>query len=42
MLADPEIAAVALATPAVTHYKMAKAAMEAGKMFSLKSRSQSM
>jgi len=31
VLSDPEIAGVALATPAVTHYKMAKAAMEAGK-----------
>jgi len=31
VLADPEIAAVALATPAVAHYTMAKAAMEAGK-----------
>jgi len=30
-LADPAIAAVALATPAVAHYSMAKAAMEAGK-----------
>ncbi len=31
VLNDPEIAAVALATPAVSHYAMAKAAMEAGK-----------
>src|SRR6266850_6193654 len=31
VLADPSIAAVALATPAVTHYEMAKAALEAGK-----------
>lgn len=31
VLADPEITAVALATPAITHYEMAKAAMEAGK-----------
>ena len=31
ILADPSIAAVALATPAVTHYGMAKAALEAGK-----------
>lgn len=31
MLAAPEIAAVALATPAVTHYEMAKAALNAGK-----------
>ncbi len=29
--ADPSIAAVALATPAVTHFEMAKAALEAGK-----------
>ncbi len=28
---DPTITAVALATPAVTHYEMAKAALEAGK-----------
>src|SRR3989454_11305660 len=31
VLADPAITAVALATPAVTHYEMAKAALEAGK-----------
>jgi UDP-2-acetamido-3-amino-2,3-dideoxy-glucuronate N-acetyltransferase len=31
VLSDPSIAAVALATPAVTHYEMAKAALEAGK-----------
>src|SRR3954471_1257305 len=31
VLSDPEIAAVALATPAVSHYDMAKAALEAGK-----------
>jgi UDP-2-acetamido-3-amino-2,3-dideoxy-glucuronate N-acetyltransferase len=31
VLADPLIDAVALATPAVTHYEMAKAALEAGK-----------
>ena len=31
VLANPEISAVALATPAVTHYEMAKAALEAGK-----------
>src|SRR5207247_11330166 len=31
VLADPSIAAVALATPAVTHYEMTKAALEAGK-----------
>ena len=31
VLADPEIAAVALATPAVTHHALAKAAMLAGK-----------
>src|SRR5256714_7992197 len=31
VLADPSIRAVALATPAVTHYEMAKAALEAGK-----------
>jgi UDP-2-acetamido-3-amino-2,3-dideoxy-glucuronate N-acetyltransferase len=31
VLADPGIKAVALATPAVTHYEMAKAALEAGK-----------
>jgi UDP-2-acetamido-3-amino-2,3-dideoxy-glucuronate N-acetyltransferase len=31
VLADPSIDAVALATPAVTHYQMAKAALEAGK-----------
>ena len=30
-LADPEIQAVALATPAVTHFEMAAAALEAGK-----------
>src|SRR5437867_12597269 len=31
VLSDPSIAAVALATPAVTHYEMAKAALGAGK-----------
>jgi UDP-2-acetamido-3-amino-2,3-dideoxy-glucuronate N-acetyltransferase len=31
VLADPTLAAVALATPAATHYAMAKAALEAGK-----------
>lgn len=31
VLADPAITAVALATPAVAHYEMAKAALEAGK-----------
>jgi UDP-2-acetamido-3-amino-2,3-dideoxy-glucuronate N-acetyltransferase len=31
VLADPTITAVALATPAVNHYEMAKAALEAGK-----------
>jgi UDP-2-acetamido-3-amino-2,3-dideoxy-glucuronate N-acetyltransferase len=31
VLSDPSIAAVALATPAVTHYEMAKAVLEAGK-----------
>src|SRR5262245_20432482 len=31
VLADPAIDAVALATPAVTHFAMAKAALEAGK-----------
>src|SRR5215470_3165115 len=31
VLADPNIQAVALATPAVTHYELAKAALEAGK-----------
>ncbi len=31
VLADPSIRAVALATPAVTHFEMAKAALEAGK-----------
>jgi UDP-2-acetamido-3-amino-2,3-dideoxy-glucuronate N-acetyltransferase len=31
VLADPAITAVALATPAVTHYDMARAALEAGK-----------
>jgi UDP-2-acetamido-3-amino-2,3-dideoxy-glucuronate N-acetyltransferase len=31
VLADPGIRAVALATPAVTHFEMAKAALEAGK-----------
>jgi UDP-2-acetamido-3-amino-2,3-dideoxy-glucuronate N-acetyltransferase len=31
VLSDANIAAVALATPAVTHYEMAKAALEAGK-----------
>jgi UDP-2-acetamido-3-amino-2,3-dideoxy-glucuronate N-acetyltransferase len=31
VLSDPSIVAVALATPAVTHYRMAKMALEAGK-----------
>src|SRR5256885_16913459 len=31
VLSDPTIDAVALATPAVTHYEMTKAALEAGK-----------
>ena len=31
VLADPAITAIALATPAVTHYELAKAALEAGK-----------
>src|SRR6266436_1503839 len=31
VLSDPSIDAVALATPAVTHYEMAKATLEAGK-----------
>jgi UDP-2-acetamido-3-amino-2,3-dideoxy-glucuronate N-acetyltransferase len=31
VLADPQITALALATPAVTHYEMARAALEAGK-----------
>jgi UDP-2-acetamido-3-amino-2,3-dideoxy-glucuronate N-acetyltransferase len=31
VLADPSITAVALATPAITHYEMAKAALKAGK-----------
>src|SRR5271157_4595878 len=31
LLADPSVDAVALATPAVTHYEMAKAALKAGK-----------
>ncbi len=31
LLSDPSVDAVALATPAVTHYEMAKAALEAGK-----------
>src|SRR5213596_402612 len=31
VLSDPSISAIALATPATTHYKMAKAALEAGK-----------
>ena len=31
VLSDPTISAVALATPAVTHYELAKAALEAGK-----------
>ena len=31
VLADPSVTAVALATPAVTHFEMAKAALEAGK-----------
>src|ERR1044072_5239062 len=31
VLRDPAIDAIALATPAITHYEMAKAALEAGK-----------
>jgi UDP-2-acetamido-3-amino-2,3-dideoxy-glucuronate N-acetyltransferase len=31
VLSDPSITAIALATPAVTHYEMARAALEAGK-----------
>src|ERR1051326_4045151 len=31
LLADPVVSAIALATPAITHYEMAKAALEAGK-----------
>src|SRR5439155_2250001 len=31
VLSDPSITAVAIATPAVTHYEMAKAALDAGK-----------
>ena len=31
LLSDPSVTAVALATPAVAHYEMAKAALEAGK-----------
>src|ERR1700688_3442854 len=31
ILADPGVTAVALATPAVTHFELAKAALEAGK-----------
>src|SRR5438477_4349437 len=31
ILSDPRIDAVALATPAVSHYEMARAALEAGK-----------
>src|ERR1700676_4827403 len=31
VLSDPSITAVALATPAVTHYEMARAALEVGK-----------
>jgi len=31
VLSDPAVAAVALATPAVTHYELAKAALDAGK-----------
>src|SRR5713226_9774944 len=31
LLSDPSVEAVALATPAVTHYEMVKAALEAGK-----------
>ncbi len=31
VLSDPSVTAVALATPATTHYEMAKAALEAGK-----------
>lgn len=31
VLADPDIRAVALATPAITHYQLARQAMEAGK-----------
>src|SRR5689334_14134612 len=31
VLSDPTVTAVALATPAITHYEMAKAALNAGK-----------
>src|SRR5438105_863180 len=31
VLSDPSVTAVAIATPAVTHFEMAKAALEAGK-----------
>src|SRR6476661_8544526 len=31
VLSDPAVTAVVLATPAVTHYSLAKAALEAGK-----------
>src|SRR5438045_9502482 len=31
MLADPELAAVVIATPVPTHYELAKQALEAGK-----------
>src|SRR5262249_55519292 len=31
LIADPEVDAVAIATPIFTHYKLAKAALEAGK-----------
>src|SRR5436190_6928318 len=31
VLADPSVTAVAIATPAVTHFEMAKAALEGGK-----------
>lgn len=31
VLSDPSVSAIALATPAVTHYEMAKAALQAGK-----------
>jgi predicted dehydrogenase len=31
VLADPEVAAVAIATPAATHFDLVRAALEAGK-----------
>ena len=38
VLSDPSIQAVALATPAVTHYELAKAALNAGKDVMVESR----